>query len=395
MKHSIKRNTSNTVLIGDHEQVLTRIKPKWKGFKKIILPVEFDGRKVWKGLLAKVIDQGSCGSCWAFASTQCLQDRFRIQSRGVIDIELSPTLLLICDQNNNESHSQSRQGFSCFGNTLIQACIQLYKKGVSTEKCLPYFNPLGDSKSVSFKRLKDIRREFEIPFCKYITSEYEDMCADYFYNEKTNTLHGKPIRFWRAKNVFIPYYKFGDDYFIKYSIWKWGPVVTAMEVYSDFYFYKKGTVYKHNPDAELVSGHSVVIVGWGYNYWICRNTWGDKWGDGGYFLIEKGKNECKIEENVVLFEPDFFNGYGHVVKDPNFRIAGIMTAVKRDENIDPYTGISLRNSMTQDFIEDIKTVERPDTNTFVAARVSLKTDNRWIIWLVVISLLVVLYTIGL
>lgn len=51
-------------------------------------------------------------------------------------------------------------------------------------------------------------------------------------------------------------------------------------------------------DDDIVGGHSVVVVGWGVtkltmvggvvrnvSYWICRNSWGRKWGDNGYFKI--------------------------------------------------------------------------------------------------------------
>ena len=46
----------------------------------IELPKSFDGREVWKGLITPPKNQGTCGSCWAFASTGVLADRFNIQS---------------------------------------------------------------------------------------------------------------------------------------------------------------------------------------------------------------------------------------------------------------------------------------------------------------------------
>ena len=46
---------------------------------KISLPKNFNGKEIWKGLLSPVRNQGSCGSCWAFASVTCLADKFNIQ----------------------------------------------------------------------------------------------------------------------------------------------------------------------------------------------------------------------------------------------------------------------------------------------------------------------------
>lgn len=44
------------------------------------LPPSFDARKKWQGCLSNPPTQGSCGSCWAFASVTVLQDRFCIAS---------------------------------------------------------------------------------------------------------------------------------------------------------------------------------------------------------------------------------------------------------------------------------------------------------------------------
>ena len=49
---------------------------KHKGVKQIIdyekydLPVNFDGRTQWPGCIHAVLDQGDCGSCWAFAASE-------------------------------------------------------------------------------------------------------------------------------------------------------------------------------------------------------------------------------------------------------------------------------------------------------------------------------------
>ena len=50
------------------------------------LPENFDGRKVWGEYLSPILNQGKCGSCWAFATTATLADRFNILSQGKIKI---------------------------------------------------------------------------------------------------------------------------------------------------------------------------------------------------------------------------------------------------------------------------------------------------------------------
>lgn len=54
-------------------------------------------------------------------------------------------------------------------------------------------------------------------------------------------------------------------------------------------------------------GHAIKIIGWGKesgnNYWLAVNTWNIDWGEKGLFKIRKGKNECGVEERVVVGMP--------------------------------------------------------------------------------------------
>lgn len=81
-----------------------------------------------------------------------------------------------------------------------------------------------------------------------------------------------------------------------------GPVVGGMAVYSDFYSYRSG-VYK--PTTENLAGyHAICVVGYNdeQECWICKNSWGPSWGDGGWFKI--GYGECGMDTSFGFYDVD-------------------------------------------------------------------------------------------
>lgn len=100
---------------------------------------------------------------------------------------------------------------------------------------------------------------------------------------------------------------------MKIELVKNGPMAVAFEVYNDFMHYSSG-VYHHTGLTDKfnpfeITNHAVLLVGYGttedtnQDYWIVKNSWGEGWGEDGYFRIRRGVDECSIESIAVQSFP--------------------------------------------------------------------------------------------
>jgi len=94
---------------------------------------------------------------------------------------------------------------------------------------------------------------------------------------------------------------YNDEQGVMEHIKEHGAVQASFTVYADFYLYKS-RVYTQNSNV-YKGDHAVSVIGWGVEngikYWLCKNSWNARWGDGGFFKIRRGTNECGIEGNVM------------------------------------------------------------------------------------------------
>jgi C1A family cysteine protease len=69
--------------------------------------------------------------------------------------------------------------------------------------------------------------------------------------------------------------------------------MAVFQVYDDFYAYTGG-VYTHTWGG-LVGLHCVEVIGYDDlgGSWICKNSWGTRWGENGFFCIAYG--QCEID----------------------------------------------------------------------------------------------------
>jgi hypothetical protein len=404
LQQAIKEHPTLTILRDTSESTEVQFTelPRATTVRDIPIPDSFDGRVVWKGLLTPIAEQGECGSCWAWASSAVLADRFNIQSLGKMHVELSATKMVLCNllgdefsvlhpeidtEKYRDLFIKSLEQGACTGNTLVDAWRYLYVVGTTSTKCIPdNAKTLGITYEVN--NLSEYSKNNKLPLCPSFSGPIGDMCADVSVDSRGRE-YGTPARFYRCFHYYsvagIPEDN-GSELVIRNNIYCWGPVSTGMMMYPDFYtFDAKNEIYEWNGQGPAIGGHAIRIVGWGEEkgkkYWIIANTWGKKWGRGGYFYMVRGTNNCKIEENIVTGIPDFFYPAGYTLPGVQFvwseteaqkaqREALTSVLTMTGGGIDPTTGFTRRVMVSKpwvDFKPPIKLEELPtDWLTFVA-----------------------------
>ncbi|CAN8248130.1 unnamed protein product [Cochlearia groenlandica] len=257
------------------------------------LPTQFDARSAWPlcTSIGNILDQGHCGSCWAFAAVESLSDRFCIQFG--MNISLSVNDLLAC--------CGFRCGDGCDGGYPIAAWQYFSYSGVVTEECDPYFDKTGCSHP-------GCEPEYPTPKClRKCVSGNQLWSESKHYSVSTYTVNSNP-----------------QD--IMAEIYKNGPVEVSFTVYEDFAHYKSG-VYKHITGSNI-GGHAVKLIGWGTSnngedYWLLANQWNRSWGDDGYFMIRRGTNECGIEDEPVAGLPSSKNVFKVITGSNDLSVASV------------------------------------------------------------------------
>jgi PKD repeat protein len=254
------------------------------------LPSEFS----WKSYLGNdyttpAKNQGSCGSCWAFAAVSCFESIINIAwDNPNLDIDLSEQYILSCLPVSGSCNG----GYPLSAFKLIRSTSPMgnYHNGLIPEDCFPY------------------RADDSIP-CSEKCEDWENKLiplADY----------GS----WR------PNYPQDIDA-IKSSIMTYGPVVTMFYATGDFA--RWGIDHQEPTDyypyvEQNGANHAVILVGWkddssieNGGYWIVKNSWGTNWGYDGFFNIEYGSlNIDNVDINWAKYEASPLAFFTHFPQNP-------------------------------------------------------------------------------
>lgn len=246
------------------------------------LPEHFDAREKWSQCpsLREVRNQGCCGACWAVSAASIFTDRWCIHSPEHEQFYFGSNDLISC------CHAC---GKGCQEGTLGPVWTYWVKRGVSSGGP---FNSKQGCRSYPFdEQCTNPDSEDVAPRCS------EKCQTNYKYKENY-----QDRRFGR-----VAYAVAADETKIMEELFVNGPVQAAYTVYTDFLAYKSG-VY-HHVAGSMIGSHAVKILGWGVEngvkYWLCANSWGNKWGQNGFFKIVRGQNHLGIESYVHAGLPHY------------------------------------------------------------------------------------------
>ena len=244
------------------------------------------------GLVTGVKNQGSMGSCWAFGAAGAFESSYLIATGIELDISEN-NIKSLCLPYSEYGQTSTTEG----GNMITTAAYFVSWLGaVNTTD--DFYDELGKVSSL-----------------KYGPNAIHTVNAVFININDKNAIK-EYLTTYGAMNMFL----YGAD--------------SGDESYNSTYYSVYNNLYGAN--------HYVTLVGWndtfskdhfstpapGNGAWICKNSWGEEWGDGGYFYVSY--YDKSLVANAVGFTFDNVEHYEKLYQN------GIIGMHVFDEDYDTY-----------------------------------------------------------
>ncbi|KAH7437363.1 hypothetical protein KP509_05G067800 [Ceratopteris richardii] len=223
------------------------------------LPDNFDWRE--HGAVSEVKNQGTCGSCWTFSTTGAVEGAYFVKTGKLLS--LSEQQLVDCDHECDPKYGADACDSGCNGGLMTSAYGYIHKAGgLQLEADYPYKGVEGT--------------------CKFDPSKVAAKVSNF-------------------STIVI------DEAQIAANLVKNGPLAIGLNA-AFMQTYIGGVSCPYICSKRRID-HGVLLVGYGEAgyaparlkekpYWIIKNSWGPSWGEGGYYKICQGHNECGVNSMV-------------------------------------------------------------------------------------------------
>jgi len=210
------------------------------------VPASMDWRT--KGAVGRVKNQGGCGSCYAFSASGALECAQFKKSGKLIDV--SEQNIVDC------TYGGSYGNHGCSGGWMWTAFKYIQdKNGVNGQNDYQYEGVLGQCRHKSDKHVMSV-----------------------------------------SSHVLIPK---ANEHALLDAVANQGAVAIAYNAGTQGHAsYRSGIL--DVPNCGNNPTHATLVVGYGTeggkDYWIVKNSWGEGWGEKGYFRLARGKNMCGVAD---------------------------------------------------------------------------------------------------
>jgi xylem cysteine proteinase len=219
-------------------------------------PVGYTERNVdWSSSFDAAVSQGSCGSCWAFATVSAMQGNYQYKYPLSNFVKFSPQTLVSCDTRN----------YGCNGGWPTTALDWIRENGIAYEADYPYESgQTGQNGECKYAQLPDDKKN-------KVIEGYEE--ADGTRASFLTNLENGPLI-----------------------------IVVDAEGNGNFQSYAGGIMDSTMTCSNI--NHAIVMVGIVLDnpsatgpYYIARNSWGTSWGEKGYLRIYRRDSDqtCFME----------------------------------------------------------------------------------------------------
>lgn len=200
------------------------------------LPASVDWRS--KNVLTPVKNQGSCGSCWAFASTATVESAYAIASQTAPPV-LAPQAYVSCMKNPD----------ACGGTGGCEGAIAELAFNYTVANGLPLESDYAYTASDS--ACKTFTPAVKVTGYKQLPSNDGDALAS--------------------------------------ALATVGPIAVSVAA-SQWSLYGGGIFDGCTGSTGASINHAVQAVGYSADYWIIRNSWGTSWGENGFIRLSRSKD---------------------------------------------------------------------------------------------------------
>jgi len=317
-----------------------------------------DMDRALKQLSIRPQNQGLCGSCYAVSTATTISDNFLFGMKMNESVSVSPMYILSCLTNEKYGTNGQNVMNKCGGGNPSGIVDYIIKSGGIVDDCsLDYYKICSKNEYCGIKgkgtELENAEKNVNsmIPNCGH--------CND------------NPLKMYRIKNKTIAQVEMEnpDQSIIvsaKNHIHKYGAAIAGFAVYKNFQhgnfdetagIYIKDVDYNKDGDMSQLGFHAISIVGWGVSenvnvefygkkyvypkieYWVCRNSWTEKWGTyGGYFryaFYQRYEGLPEINKGVAMETNNI--GFGS-------NLGGLLL-IEPDAIVDPLSGSEILNKV--------------------------------------------------